>query len=268
MRAVIMAGGKGTRLAPYTTVLPKPLVPVGGVPILETVLRQLRHAGFTEAVLAVGYLSPLIRAYIDQNPISRQMAIRYHQEAAPLGTAGPLATIDGLDGPFLAMNGDLLTTLDYAAMMRFHVAHRAALTVAVTDRRVQVEVGVLGMDGTDRIVTYTEKPLQVFPASMGIYICSPTIRRHMRAGVPMDIPDLVLRLIAAGEVVMGFRSDAAWLDMGTRADYERASDAFERDRAAYLPDEVVDEVVDEVPGEVKAAALHLVAAQPDGAHAH
>lgn len=256
MRAVIMAGGRGTRLAPYTTVLPKPLVPVGGVPILETVLRQLCHAGFTEAVLAVGYLSPLIRAYIDQNPISRRMAIRYHQEAAPLGTAGPLATIEGLDEPFLAMNGDLLTTLDYAAMMRFHVAHRAALTVAVTDRRVQVDVGVLGMDDADRIVTYTEKPLQVFPASMGIYICSPAIRRHMQAGIPMDIPDLVLRLITAGEVVMGYRSDAAWLDMGTRADYDRASDAFERDRAAYLPDEV---------GE---AALHFAGAQPGSAHAH
>src|ERR1700752_1255490 len=114
-KAVIRAGGRGTRLAPYTTVLPKPLVPVGGVPILETVLRQLRHYGFREVVLAVGYLSPLIRAYFDNNPISNKLWLRYHQEQAPLGTAGALASVEDFDEPFLAMNGDLLTTLDYAA---------------------------------------------------------------------------------------------------------------------------------------------------------
>src|SRR4051812_23480862 len=106
MKAVVLAGGKGTRLAPYTTVLPKPLVPVGGLPIVETVLRQLRFHGFTEVVLAVGYLSPLVRAYFDQNPLSSRMTLRYHQEREPLGTAGALASVEGLDESFLAMNGD------------------------------------------------------------------------------------------------------------------------------------------------------------------
>jgi len=238
MKAVILAGGKGTRLIPYTTVLPKPLVPVGGVPILETVLRQLRYHGFREVVLAVGYLSPLIRSYFDNNAITNKLWLRYHQEQVPLGTAGALASIQDLNEPFLAMNGDVLTTLDYAAMMRFHQERGAALTVAVTERQIQVEVGILGMDAEDRIIGYDEKPIHRFPASMGIYICSPRVLKVMETGVALDIPELVVRLIKAGESVMGYRSDAFWLDMGNRADYERASEAFERNRAMFLPDEV------------------------------
>jgi NDP-mannose synthase len=237
MKAVVLAGGKGMRLAPYTTVLPKPLVPVGGIPILETVLRQLRYYGFREVVLAVGHLSPLIRAYFDNNAITNKLWLRYHQEQAPLGTAGALASIPDFDEPFLAMNGDLLTTLDYAAMMRFHRERGAALTIAVTEKEIQVEVGVLGMDAEDRVIGYDEKPIRRFPASMGIYVCSPRVREVMEPGVALDIPGLVLRLIEAGEHVIGFRSDAFWLDMGNRADYERASDAFERNRALFLPDD-------------------------------
>jgi NDP-mannose synthase len=237
MKAVILAGGKGTRLAPYTTVLPKPLVPVGGVPILETVLRQLRHHGCREVVLAVGYLGALIRAYLDQAPIAGRVTLRYHHEHEPLGTAGALATIDGLDEPFLAMNGDLLTTLDYTAMMRFHRERNAALTIAVTERRFQVEVGVLGMDRDDQVIGIEEKPIQRYPASMGIYIYSPSVLKMMDPGTYLDVPNLVLRLIDAGERVVGFRNDAFWLDMGNRADYERASEAFEKNRSAFLPDE-------------------------------
>ncbi len=237
MKAVILAGGRGTRLAPYTTVLPKPLVPVGGIPILETVLRQLRYHGFHEAVLAVGYLSPLIRAYFEQNPISQRMRLRYHQEQEPLGTAGALASIGELDEPFLAMNGDLLTTLDFAEMMRHHIAQEAMLTIAVTERKYQIEVGVLSVDGDGRVVGYTEKPVHSFPASMGIYICSPRVQRYMEPGVALDIPSLVVRLIEAGEKVVGYRSEAFWLDMGNPSDYARASEAFERDRHLFLKDE-------------------------------
>jgi NDP-mannose synthase len=237
MKAVILAGGRGTRLAPYTTVLPKPLVPVGGIPILETVLRQLRYHGFHEAVLAVGYLSPLIRAYFEQNPISQRMRLRYHQEHEPLGTAGALASIAELDEPFLAMNGDLLTTLDFAEMMRHHCEQDAMLTIAVTDRKYQIEVGVLAVNDDGRVVGYTEKPVHSFPASMGIYICSPKVQRYMEPGVALDIPSLVVRLIEAGEKVVGYRSEAFWLDMGNPSDYARASEAFERDRHLFLKDE-------------------------------
>lgn len=238
MKAVILAGGKGTRLAPYTTVLPKPLVPVGGVPILETVLRQLRHHGFEEVVLAVGYLSTLIQAYLDQSPVSKMIKLRYHQEQVPLGTAGALGSIDGLgDEPFLAMNGDLLTTLNYSEMMRSHKKRGAALTIAVTERRFQVEVGVLGMDSTDKVISYDEKPIHRYPASMGIYVYSPRAREMIKPGMPLDVPTLVIKLIEAGETVIGYRSEAFWLDMGNRADYERASEAFERNRGEFLPDE-------------------------------
>jgi NDP-sugar pyrophosphorylase family protein len=237
MKAVILAGGRGTRLAPYTTVLPKPLVPVGGVPILETVLRQLCFHGFQEVMLAVGYLSPLIRAYFNEAPVSKRIRIGYHQEHEPLGTAGPIATVEGFDDDFLFMNGDLLTTLDYAALMRFHREHAAALTIAVADRHTQIEVGVLGINAASEVVSYVEKPTHSYSASMGIYACSPSIRRHMQAGVALDVPALVLRLIAAGEKVMGFRSECFWLDMGNPDDYARAAEAFETNRAAFLKDE-------------------------------
>lgn len=238
LRAVVLAGGRGTRLAPYTTVLPKPLVPVGGVPILETVLRQLRFHGVHEAVLAVGYLSPLIRAYLDENPISSRMRIRYHQEREPLGTAGALASIAGLDDDFVAMNGDLLTTLDYADLVRAHRARGAALTIAVTERRVQVEVGVLEIGADDAVLGLAEKPVHVYQASMGIYAVSPRAQqRHMVPGEPLDMPALAARLLAAGERVHAYRSGAFWLDMGNPSDYARASEAFERDRAAFLRDE-------------------------------
>jgi NDP-mannose synthase len=236
MKAVILAGGKGTRLAPYTMVLPKPLVPVGGIPILETVLRQLRHQGFREVVLAVGYLSPLIRAYFDNNPITDKLWLRYHQEQQPLGTAGAIGSIEGLDEPFIAMNGDLLTTVNYADMLRFHASREAALTIAVTERQLQVEVGVLTTDDEDRITRYDEKPVHRFAASMGIYAMSPKVRSFVQPGIAQDIPDLVRNLLASGERILAYRPDAFWLDMGNRADYERASEAFERNRTLFLPD--------------------------------
>lgn len=239
LKAVILAGGRGTRLAPFTTVLPKPLVPVGGVPILETVLRQLSFHGFQETVLAVGYLSSLIRAYLGEAEISRRMRIRYHEEQKPLGTAGPLASVEGFDDDFLFMNGDLLTTLDYAAMMRFHREQNAALSIAVVDRHMQIELGVLGINAASEVVSYTEKPSHSYAASMGIYACSPSIRRYIEPGVPLDVPTLVLRLIAAGEKVVGFRSECFWLDMGNPTDYARATEAFEQNRAAFLRDEVL-----------------------------
>jgi NDP-sugar pyrophosphorylase family protein len=236
IKAVILAGGKGTRLAPYTTVFPKPLMPLDGVPILEIVLRQLRHHGFDEVMLAVGYLAPLIRAYLDQSTVSRDLRILYHQEAEPLGTAGALATVAGLDETFLAMNGDILTTLDYAALVRFHQEQGAALTVAVTRKRVQIELGVLHIDSDHRVVGYEEKPVKEYPASMGVYVYDPRTLGHIEPNTYLDLPTLVLRLIERGERVAAFRSDAFWLDMGNRDDYERAVAEFAGRKAEFLPE--------------------------------
>lgn len=235
-RAVIFAGGKGTRLAPFTTVLPKPLVPVGDMPILEIMLRQLVHHGVTDVVVAVGHLSSLIRAYFENHPLTRVLNLRYHQEAAPLGTAGALAIMPGLDEPFLAMNGDVLTTLDYSELLRRHVERDAAMTIAVTRKRVQIELGVLQLDGEGRVVGYDEKPIKEYPASMGIYAYSPRIRKYMEPNVYLDVPTLVLRLIEKGEVVQTYMPDVFWLDMGNRGDLELAVAAFEANRGAFLPD--------------------------------
>ncbi len=211
-------------------------MPVGEMPILETVLRQLKHHGCSEVILAVGYLASIIRAYFDQSPLAHEMDIRFHQESEPLGTAGALATIDGLDGPFIAMNGDILTSLDYSDLLRFHKENDAALTVAVTQKQVQIELGVLNMDSKNRIIGYDEKPLKLYPSSMGIYVYEPRALKYITPGNYFDVPSLVLDLIARGEHVVGYCSDAFWLDMGNRDDYERASLEFERRRNEFLPD--------------------------------
>ena len=136
MRAVILAGGKGTRLRPYTTVLPKPLVPIADRPILELVIRQLARQGFRRIDLSVGHLGGLIKAYLDSIELPSGLEMHFVWEDAPLGTAGALTRIDSLDEPFLVMNGDILTTLNFAQLMRFHIGHEGALTIATHARRL------------------------------------------------------------------------------------------------------------------------------------
>lgn len=237
IRAVILAGGKGTRLAPYTTVLPKPLMPLDGMPILEIVLRQLKAHGVEAVTLTVGYLAPLIRAYLDQSSLCQMLNLTYHHEASPLGTAGALATVEDLNDTFIAMNGDILTTLDYSALVRFHKEQGATLTVAVTKKRIQVELGILQLDEDACIVGYDEKPVKEYPASMGIYVYEPRALSFIEPNAYLDLPTLVLRLIEKGERVCGFQSDAFWLDIGNRDDYERAVVEFSTNKAAFLPGE-------------------------------
>lgn len=238
LKAVIFAGGKGTRLAPFTTVLPKPLVPVGDMPILEIMLNQLAHFGVREVVIAVGHLSSLIRAYLDSHPLREKLNISYYQETQPLGTAGAIAEIDGLDHPFFAMNGDVLTSLNFTGLMQSHIESEARLTVAVKRRSIQIELGVLDIDEASNVIDYTEKPTSSYLASMGIYACDPSIRQHMEPGGQIDLPTLVLKLIERGERVHAYEPDVFWLDMGNRGDLELATAAFQKDRHLFLPDDV------------------------------
>jgi NDP-sugar pyrophosphorylase family protein len=226
MKAVILAGGKGTRLAPFTTVLPKPLLPLGEVPIVEIILRQLRRHGITHVTMACGHLGELIRTYLDNNRISSQLQIDYYCEDEPLGTAGALAGIGSLDGAFLVMNGDILTTLDYSQLLQFHAATNPALTIAVTSKKVQIELGILQIDRRDRVIGYIEKPVETFPASTGIYVYGPRALDFIEPDTYLDFPTLVLRLIEAGEPVVAYRTDAFWLDMGNKGDYDKAVKAF------------------------------------------
>ena len=239
-RAVILAGGKGSRLGPYTTVLPKPLLPVGDRAILDVVVHQLQQAGFAELTLAVSYLAHLVRAAMGDG--SRWgVQIDYAEEPEPLGTVGPLANIEGLDDSFLVMNGDVLTTLDFSELLALHRESGNALTIAAHRRVVRTDYGVLHVEGSARrtgIVTgFEEKPEIPYIVSMGVYAMEPRVLDTIEPGSYLDLPDLVLRLIDAGEQVGSYLFDGYWLDIGRHDDYERAIDEFMRLRHLFLPGE-------------------------------
>jgi NDP-sugar pyrophosphorylase family protein len=220
MRAVILAGGKGTRLAPYTTVLPKPLVPIADRPILELVIRQLARHGFNRVDLSVGHLGGLIKAYLDHVDLPEGLELSYCWEDEPLGTAGALRRIEGLDEPFLAMNGDVLTTLDYGQLMRFHQGHDASLTIATHRQAVDVDLGVI--ESEDGVVTeFVEKPTMRFDASMGVYVYDPEVLELIPDG-HFDFPDVVRAMLDGGKEVAAYTGPGVWFDIGTVGEYERA----------------------------------------------
>ena len=227
-RAVILAGGKGTRLGPFTTILPKPLLPIGDQAILELVIDQLRACGFTRITLAVGYLSHLIEAVFGDGS-AYGVSIDYHYEPLPLGTAGALAGIDALDEPFLMMNGDVITTLDFAELVDVHNRSGNALTIATQTRTATIDFGVLTLadgEGPSRqIVEYLEKPKSDYCVSMGVYVVSPHLLRLIEPDAYLDFPDLVLQALAADELVGSYVYDGLWLDIGRHEDYERAISA-------------------------------------------
>ena len=228
-RAVILAGGKGTRLGPFTTILPKPLLPVGDRAIVEIIIEQLRRRGFTRVTLAVGYLSHLIAAVLDDGG-AYGVELDYHLEHSPLGTAGALAGIEDLAEPFLLMNGDVITTLDYGELMRAHESSGNAMTVATQVRTATIDFGVLELGGgdgaTQAVVGYREKPHREYVVSMGVYVLEPALLGLIEPGIYLDFPDLVLRALAAGERVGSYHYGGLWLDIGRHEDYERAIAEF------------------------------------------
>jgi NDP-sugar pyrophosphorylase family protein len=236
MKAVILAGGKGTRLAPYTTVFPKPLVPLGHRPILDIIVRQLAYYGITDIVLTVGYLAELIQAYFQTaNDGMPDVNLSYVKEREPLGTAGSLSLVEGLDDTFLVMNGDVLTSLNYANMIAYHRANGNALTIGIYDKQINIDLGVIEMDDSGQVTGYQEKPVKHYPISMGIYVYEPSVLRYITPGEHLDFPDLVARLLAAGEKVMGYICTDYWLDIGNPGDYLRAQEQFEAMQDKFLP---------------------------------
>jgi NDP-mannose synthase len=227
MKTVILAGGKGTRLAPYTTIFPKPLVPIGDRPILEIIIRQLVRQGLGDILLSVGHLGELIEAYFQNGHRNIPgLTLEYFRETHPLGTAGSLSMIPGLDETFLVMNGDILTTLNYQALIRHHRQQQAALTIAMHRKDVPIDLGVLETDACGDLTSYKEKPLYSFEVSMGIYVYEPHVLRYMSKGQYLDFPDLVQLLLEKGEKISGFHSQDYWLDIGRREDYELAQLEF------------------------------------------
>jgi NDP-sugar pyrophosphorylase family protein len=225
MKAVVLAGGKGTRLAPYTKILPKPLMPIDDMPILEIMLRQMKRAGVDEVILTVGYLSELLMAFF-QNGERLGLKIEYSFETQPLGTAGPLSLIKGLDETFLVTNGDVLTTLDIRELVKTHQKSGAIATIAAHERRVKIDLGVIQFNGNDEVMGYIEKPTYDFSVSMGIYVFEPEVLAYIPYHEYFDFPNLVLRLLENRERVMGYRYDGYWMDLGRPDDYEQAVQDF------------------------------------------
>jgi NDP-sugar pyrophosphorylase family protein len=231
VRAVVLAGGLGTRLRPYTTVIPKPLVPIGNRPVLEHIIRSLGKCGVDRIDLCVSHLGELILVYLANADLPPELQLAFHWEREPLGTAGALGAIDDLGGTFIAVNGDVLTNLDYREVVAFHHEREAALTVAMRSQRVNLDLGVI--ECNDGVVHgFIEKPALSYQVSMGVYVYDERALRFLPEG-QCQFPDLVLRLLEAGERVAAFQSDADWFDIGTMGEYERAAAEVERSPEKY-----------------------------------
>lgn len=234
MQAIILAGGKGRRLLPYTTVLPKPLMPIGDYPIIEVILRQLKRAGFNRISISTGYLHELIHAYLDSNK-TLGLKIEYSHEEIPLGTIGPLRLIENIEDIFLVMNGDILTDLDYKKLIESHKKRGAIATVATYQRDSNIDFGVLERNADQKIIAFKEKPTFHFDVSMGVYVFSKKILNYVPADTPFGFDQLMYALIAKNEEVYSYPHTGYWLDIGRPDDYARSIEEFERYKDRFLP---------------------------------
>jgi NDP-sugar pyrophosphorylase family protein len=233
MVAVVMAGGRGTRLAPYTTVLPKPLMPLHDRPIIAVILRQLVAAGVDAINISVGHLGSVIEAWV-RNAGNYGVPISFLYEDTPLGTAGPLKQAAPADGTFIALNGDILTTLSFSALADAHAQSGAIATVAVNEREVAIEYGVVHVDSSRRLVGLDEKPTIRYTVSMGVYAFSARIADYIDLGERIDFPDLLLRVLDAGEHVAVFPFEGYWRDIGNRDDYAAAIEDFAAEPVRFI----------------------------------
>jgi NDP-mannose synthase len=225
-RAVILAGGKGTRLAPFTVNFPKPLMPLGETPVIEVLIKRLIDSGITDITISLGHLAELVKAYFShRKDLVSKFDLHYVEEDEPTGTAGSLVLVPDLVDTFLVMNGDLLTDIDFRALIDFHHRSNAILTIATHRRRVKMDFGVIELDG-DRVVGYLEKPETVHHVSMGIYVYEPAVLEFIPRGRYFDFPMLVLKLLEEGKPVCSYVTDCMWLDIGRPGDYARAQQLF------------------------------------------
>jgi NDP-sugar pyrophosphorylase family protein len=226
MKVIILAGGQGRRLAPYTVVLPKPLMPVCDAPILEIIIRQLKSYGLTDIVLAIGHLGNLIQTFFGDGK-KFGIKITYKLEDKPLGTVGPLPLIDDLDKTFMVMNGDLLTTLNYDNLIEYHHKNKAIATIAVRDAEVDINYGVIKSKGNE-LCDYIEKPILEYMVSMGIYVFEPEVLKYIPKGKKFDFPELMQLLLKGKKKVALYKSKDFWLDIGRHEDYQKAIEEYEK----------------------------------------
>lgn len=235
MQAVILAGGIGSRLKPFTINIPKPLVPIDDLPILDVVLRQLKYYGFTDIVLAVNHLAELIMSFFGKGE-KLGINIRYSTEDIALGTAGPIALIDNLDDNFLVMNGDLLTTINYRDLFDYHVRNNNDVTISTFKKDMNIDLGVLEVNN-EIFVNYIEKPTYSFTVSMGIYCFNKNVVTHIPRGEMLNMPDFILKLNSMNKSIKCYSGKYYWLDIGRVDDYETAVAIFKKRRAEFLRDE-------------------------------
>jgi NDP-sugar pyrophosphorylase family protein len=230
--AVILAGGRGTRLRPYTLTLPKPLVPLVDTPIVEIVIRKLANAGYGSATLAINHMGELIQAYFGSGE-RWGLQLRYSMENEPLGTIAPLRLISDLPDNFLVINADVLSDLDLSRFIAEHEASGAIFTIGATNRDQILDYGVLGVEG-ERLVDFREKPRLPQLVSMGIYAVNRRVLGYIPSSGPFGFDQLMLKLIEMGEPVNVKTHSGYWLDIGRPDDYERATIEFEKDRKRFL----------------------------------
>jgi NDP-mannose synthase len=230
---IILAGGKGTRLQPFTAVFPKPLVPLGNRTVLEILLRRLAVCGLTNITICTGHLSELLMAVFG-NGAQLGLNISYSHEETPLGTAGPLANIKNLSDPFLVMNGDLLTTLNFTNMLQYHVDNKAAITIGTFSRDVKIDFGVIELDEGGDFFGFREKPTYHFEVSMGVNVISRSILDHIPPGTHLDMPTLVTNVHSKGGKICCYRENCYWLDIGRLDDYGLAQEQFTQNEKMFL----------------------------------
>lgn len=232
--AVILAGGKGTRLKPFTVSIPKPLMPLGDLPILEIVIRQLRAAGVERIVLSLGHMAYFFTAFIER---WERYGVRIDccHEATPMGTAGSIALVKDLEETFLVMNGDLLTTLDYGALIAAHKAEQAWGTIALARRELKVDYGVVETSPDGRLEKYVEKPVIKYDVSMGINVLSRSCLEFIPPGRKFDIPELMQSMRNAGRLVNCHRTECYWQDIGRFDDFQQASADFVENPGRFIP---------------------------------
>jgi len=223
MKAVIQCGGKGTRLLPHTSILPKPLMPIGARPVLELVLKWLRRNGIKDVFITTGYLGHLIRSVCGDGS-QWNMRITYTQEVEPLGTIGPLSLVrEHLDEPFLVLNGDVLTDLNLNQLVSWHRRHDGTLTIATANRPTKMDFGVIE-EVNGRVTEFREKPELSHLVSMGIYCMDPAVLDRIPSGVPFGFDDLMFQMIEEGISVNVFKHNGMWLDIGRVEDFVKAQD--------------------------------------------
>jgi len=236
LKAIVLAGGKGTRLLPYTIVVPKPMLPINDVPIIEIIARQLKYFGYDEVIVSLGHLSGVIAHFLESKKEESGMPIfSFFTESKPLGTSGPIKAINPTSEDFLVINGDILTTINFTELMKKHKESGAILTIGARKTSYELPLGSLELDTKGFVVEFNEKPKLDFIDNIGVYIYSKKVLDYIKDDENIDVNVLTHRLLQQGEKVFAFREDGPyfWIDIGTHADYSKANEEFSKIQSLF-----------------------------------